>query len=205
MKTFLLTGLTILSWLSISSLPQSFQYSLQLPVPALTQSRVTSCGEAVLVMAYNYANPQTTLAEADVIQYAISQNYFTPDRAPFTSPANMVNLVQHYQADYTTGNVTNPAKALNLLARNIQQGQPVMIDVTTWLDQPFSGAHFVLVTGLSIDPSNDKLVITIHYNNPLTGRNESAPWDGKTGIWNAWQNNRDPSGAGWWLVITPQK
>jgi hypothetical protein len=205
MKTFLLTGLTILSWLSISTLTQSFQYSLQLQVPALTQSRVTSCGEAVLVMAYNYANPQTTLTEPDVIQYAIVHSYFTPEHAPFTSPANMGDLLKHYQAAYNTGNVTNPARALNLLARNIQQGQPVMIDITTWLDQPYSGAHFVLVTGLSIDPSNDKLVVTVHYNNPLTGRNESAPWDGKTGIWNAWQKNGDPGGAGWWLVISPQK
>ncbi len=40
----------------------------------------------------------------------------------------------------------------------------------------------------------------------LPAHNESAPWSGHAGVWNAWQNNGDPGGAGWWLVIpAPEK
>ena len=47
--------------------------------------------------------------------------------------------------------------------------------------------------------------VVIYYNDPLTAHNESAPWSDAGGIWNAWQNNGDPDGAGWWLVISRLK
>jgi hypothetical protein len=153
-------------------------------------------------MAYNYQYPQTPLNEADVIQYAIQKGYYTPGAAPFASPANMLNIVQRYTKDYVSGNVSTSAEGFELLTQKLQQGQPVIIDVTTHLDRPGSAAHFVLVTGLVSNPNNPQDV-TVYYNNPQTGLNESALYDGNTGVWNAWQNNNDPGGAGWWLAISP--
>lgn len=216
MKTFLLASLIILSFVSLgfanqpgllwgweAYAPRLQQHPLKLEVTPLTQSKATSCGEAVMVMAYNYAYPETPLNEGAVIEYAASNGYYTEKRWPYTSPANMLNIVQYYVDDYTTGNVETVKQGLVLLVQKLQKGQPVIIDVLTRLDDPSSGAHFVLVTGIAIDPRNSN-AITIYYNNPLTGRNEAAPWNGDAGVWNAWQKNGDPGGAGWWLVIPPE-
>jgi len=67
---------------------------------------------------------------------------------------------------------------------------------------PQSEAHFVVVTGISVDADRNNAVI-IHYNDPLTGTQESDEWAGSQGVWNAWRTNGDPGGAGWWLVISP--
>jgi hypothetical protein len=183
-------------------LAQSLQdQPIILQVPPLAQSQGTSCGEAVIVMAYNYAHPQSPLAEAQVIAFATENGYFTEDTEPFTSPANMVNITRHYTSDYSSGTVLTADQGLALLIRKLQIGEPVIIDVLTYLDDPASDAHFVLVTGVSVDP-NDASAVTIYYNNPLTGKNESAPWNGEAGIWHAWQNNPDPGGSGWWLVLS---
>lgn len=45
--------------------------------------------------------------------------------------------------------------------------------------------------------------LAVETDAPLTGTRESATWSGAEGIWNAWQNNGDPGGPGWWLSITP--
>lgn len=171
-----------------------------LEVPPLAQSQGTSCGEATIVMTYSYAHPQTPLREADVINYATEEGYFTPGKEPFTSPNNMVNITRHYTLRYSSGVVLNADQGLALLIRNLKTGNPVIIDVLTYLDDPQSDAHFVLVTGVSVDP-NDPSMVIIHYNNPLTGVAESAPWGGDIGMWNAWKNNPDPGGSGWWLVM----
>jgi hypothetical protein len=178
------------------------QEPILLDVPALAQSQGTSCGEAVIAMAYNYAYPETPISEAEVIAYASENGYFTEDTEPFTSPANMVKITRHYAGQYDSGRVISSYDGLALLVRHLRAGQPVIIDVITYLDDPQSDAHFVLVTGISVDPA-DANAITIHYNNPLTGQKESAPWNGDAGIWHAWQNNPDPGGPGWWLVIGP--
>lgn len=173
---------------------------VMLEVPPLAQSQVTSCGEAVIVMTNNYAHPESPLNEADVIAYAAEMGYFTEDAEPFTSPANMVRITRHYTNDFSSGTVSNADQGLALLVRNLKNGDPVIIDVQTDLNDPTSGAHFVVVTGVAVEPTNPS-VITIYYNNPQTGVNESAVWDGETGIWRSWQNNPDPGGSGWWLVI----
>lgn len=198
MKKLILASLICMSLFTLGFTGQPDQYSLHLQVPALAQSWSTSCGEAALVMVYNYAFPQQPLKESDVIQFAVNNGYFTPDRSPFTKPADMANILENYTEDYTGGNVTQPGEGVELLIRNLYEGRPVVIDITTRLNRPGSAAHFVVVTGLVIDQRNN---ITVYYNDPLTGRNESAPWDGNNGVWNAWQHNGDPGGAGWWLVI----
>jgi len=169
-----------------------------LPVAPIQQGRVTSCGEAAIVMAHNYAHPDSPLDEASVIEYAISQGYYTPELKPFTSPANMVRIVQGYGDNYSTGEVINADQGLVLLLLNLESGNPVIIDVRTRFNDPAAAAHFVVVVGISVGPGNS---ITVLYNDPFTGRGEASPWEGEDGLWNAWQHNDDPGGAGWWLVI----
>jgi len=173
-----------------------------LQISPLAQLQATSCGEAVIVMTYNYAHPESPLNEADVIAYASENGYFTEAAEPFTSPKDMVKITRHYTKDYSSGTVFSSNQGLALLIRRLENGEPVIIDVQTDLNDPTSGAHFVVVTGVAVD-ANDPDLITIYYNNPQTGVNESAMWGGETGIWRSWQNNPDPGGSGWWLVISP--
>ena len=173
---------------------------MNLPVEALVQSKATSCGEAVIVMAYNYAYPETQASEEEIIEYAVREGYYTEGEYPYTSPENMVKIAEGYAETVSTGTVDEADEALALLTQKLTGGDPVIIDVLTRLDDPQSGAHFIVVTGLEIDPENPE-AIKIKYNDPLMGRNRSGDWLGSEGLWNAWQNNGDPGGAGWWLMI----
>jgi hypothetical protein len=178
------------------------QGPLDLDVPIVRQSIGTSCGEAAIVMAYNYAHPKTPISEQEAIKYATTNGYFTVETPPYTSPANMVNIAKFYADDVSTGTVRNSDQGLRLLVQKLQNGTPVIIDVLSNFADPGSEAHFVVVTGVSLDPNHETEMI-IHYNDPLTGTKESASWSGKEGLWNAWQNNGDPGGPGWWLTIPP--
>lgn len=174
---------------------------MNLPVDAILQSKVTSCGPAVIVMAYNYANPEKQIDEQEVIEYASGEEYYTEKKFPFTSPENMVKIAKDYaKGTVSSGTVDDPDEALALLTEKLTGGDPVVIDVLVRLDNPYSGAHFVVVTGMAVDPRNPRAV-KIFYNDPLWGRNRSSDWLGDEGIWNAWKNNRDPGGSGWWMVI----
>lgn len=184
---------------SISRLQQD---PLNLQVDVIQQSRGTSCGEAVIAMIYNYASPQTPVSEQEVIEYAAAHGYYAEDFPPFTSPANMVKIAEYYADDISTGRVTNSGQGLALLIQKLRNGEPITIDVLSNFSDPQSEAHFVVVTGISVD-SNRGNAVVIHYNDPLTGTKESADWAGNEGVWNAWQNNGDPGGSGWWLVISP--
>lgn len=114
--------------------------------------------------------------------------------------ACVVKIARYYADDVSSGRVHTIEKGLALLVTKLQNDEPVIIDVLTYLDDPSSSAHFIVVTGVSMDPNRAGAII-IHYNNPLTGRSESAYWEGDGGIWNAWQNNPDLGGPGWWMVI----
>ena len=184
------------------SLSQLQNEPVHLPVPLLKQSRGTSCGEAVIAMTYNYAYPATPITEQQVIEYATASGYFTEDLPPFTSPANMVKIAEHYSDQVSTGIVYSSGQGLALLRERLYDGDPVIIDVLSNFSDPQSEAHFVVVTGISVDPNRNNAVI-IHYNDPLTGTAESADWDGREGVWNAWWTNGDPGGPGWWMVISP--
>jgi hypothetical protein len=176
------------------------QGPLILSVQPIQQSQVTSCGEAAITMAYNHAYPQTPVQESNVIAYATEMGYFTADRPPFTSPASMLKIAKHYTDEVSSGRALTQSRGLALLFQKIQNNEPVIIDVLTRLSDPDSGAHFVVVTGVSLDESNGNTIL-IHYNNPLTGLGETAPWSGTDGLWKAWQKNGDPGGAGWWMAI----
>lgn len=176
------------------------QQPLILPVEPAAQMQVTSCGEAAVTMAYNYAYSENLIREPDVIAYATEAGYFTPDQPPFTSPANMLKIAKNYTDEVSSGRVLTQSQGLRLLVQKLQNNEPVIIDVRTRLDDPTAGAHFVVVTGISIDPNHENTIL-IYYNDPLTGRSESAPWAGDEGIWNAWKNNDDPGGSGWWMTI----
>lgn len=171
---------------------------MNLPVAAILQSKYTSCGEAVIVMAYNYAYPEEQISEQEVIDYAADHGLYTERKWPFTSPENMVKIAQHYADTVSTGTVTDADQALALLTEKLTGGDPVVIDILVRLDRPESGAHFVVVTGLDLTKSNQP---KIYFNDPLTGKNRWSYWLGGEGVWNAWQNNGDPGGSGWWMVI----
>jgi hypothetical protein len=68
---------------------------------------------------------------------------------------------------------------------------------------PESEAHFIVVTGISMDTQRANAIV-IHYNDPFTGTQKSDDWAGPQGVWNAWKSNDDPGGSGWWLVLTPE-
>jgi len=174
---------------------------LILDVPMVKQSSGTSCGEAVIAMAYNYAYPETPLTEQAVIEYATAHGYFTPSVSPYTSPANMINIARNYTEHVSSGTVTNSSRGLSLLIQSLRKGEPMTIDVLSNFHDPESEAHFIVVTGISVDPQRGNAIV-IHYNDPLTGTKESTDWAGSQGVWNAWQNNADPGGPGWWMVIS---
>lgn len=176
------------------------QGPLILPLGPVQQSQVTSCGEAAITMTYNHAYPENPIAERDVIAYATEMGYFTADRPPFTSPANMVKIAERFADQVSSGRVITQEQGLLLLFQNLQKNEPVIIDVLTRLNDPTSSAHFIVVTGISTDEDQEDAIL-IHYNNPLTGQKESAAWAGAEGVWNAWQKNGDPGGAGWWMTI----
>jgi len=185
-----------------SSIARLQQEPLDIQVDVIQQSKSTSCGEAVIVMAYNYAHPQTLINEQEVIEYATAQGYFTEAVPPFTSPTNMVKIARHYTDKISTGTVLSSNQGLLLIIQRLRAGEPVIIDVLSNFSDPGSEAHFILVTGISTDPNRENAIV-IHYNDPLTGTKESDDWSGGEGIWNAWQNNGDPGGPGWWMVISP--
>lgn len=186
------------------SISQLHDKPVILPVPILKQSRGTSCGQAVIAMAHNYADPDTPITEQEVIEYATANGYFTEDLSPFTSPANMVRIAQHYADDISTGTVFSSGQGVSLLQQKLQNGEPVIIDVLSDFTDPESEAHFVVVTGISVDPTRNNAVL-IHYNDPLTGTQKTDDWEGTQGLWNAWRTNGDPGGPGWWLVISPPR
>lgn len=173
---------------------------MNLPVDAILQSELTSCGEAVIVMAFNYAHPETRINERSVIEYAVDQGYYSERKHPYTSPENMVKIAEHYADSVKSGTVTDADEGLAFLTETLTGGDPVIIDIRTRLYDPRSGAHFVVVTGLEIDPDNPNAT-KIYYNDPLQQESRSAKWLGREGVWNAWQTNGDPGGAGWWMVI----
>lgn len=185
-----------------SSIKRLQQESLNIQVDAIQQSKTTSCGEAVIVMAYNYAYPEPPINEQEVIDYATAQGYFTEGVPPFTSPSNMLKIAQQYADKVSSGTVLSSNQGLLLLIQRLGAGQPVIIDVLSNFSDPDSEAHFILVTGISTDPDREHAIL-IHYNDPLTGTKETDDWSGSEGVWHAWQNNGDPGGPGWWMVISP--
>lgn len=176
------------------------QGPLKIDVAPFRQLKSTSCGEAVIAMVYNYTYPLAPINEQEVIDYAVAEKYYTEDLSPFTSPANMVKIAKHYTKDVSTGTVTTSKRGLELLVEKLYDQEPVIIDVLSNFNDPQSEAHFIVITGISMDPQRENAVV-IDYNDPLTGTSESADWEGETGVWNAWQSNQDPGGSGWWLVI----
>ena len=199
-----LAALMVLAFTEVrvrSSISRLQAEPLMLNVPVFQQAWSTSCGEAVIAMVYNYAYPESPLTEQEVIRYASANGYYTPDEYPYTSPANMVKIANYYADNVATGRVLNSRQGLALLTQKLRKGDPVIIDVLSDFSDPESEAHFIVVTGISVAPARGDAVI-IHYNDPLTGTQESDDWLGPQGVWNAWRTNGDPGGSGWWLVIS---
>ncbi len=191
-------------WHRQTSIAQLAREPLLLEVPIFQQAQGTSCGEAVIAMTYNYAHPDDPITEAEVIEYATTSEYYTPEQFPYTSPANMLKITQHYTNEFSSGKVYSAGQGLSLLMNKLSKGDPIIIDVLSDFADPESEAHFIVVTGISMDASRDNTVV-IHYNDPFTGTKKTDDWASAQGVWNAWHMNDDPGGAGWWLVLTPER
>ena len=109
---------------------------MNLPVDAILQLKYTSCGEAAIMMAYNYAYPETKISEQEVIDFALSEGYFTERKPPFTSPADMVKIAEHYADTVSTGKVKTADEGLELLTKKLTSGDPVIIDSLARLYDP---------------------------------------------------------------------
>jgi len=197
-------GLLLVAFTRVFARPSTAELQgqpLNLEVATLKQSRSTSCGEAVIAMTYNFADPNHPITEAEVIQYATINKYYIANRSPYTSPANMVKIAKYFTKNISTGRAFSSGQGLALLIQELRSGEPVIIDVLSNFHDPESEAHFIVITGISLD-SNRENAIVIHYNDPLTSTKEASDWAGSEGLWNAWQTNNDPGGSGWWLVIS---
>jgi hypothetical protein len=115
----------------------------------------------------------------------------------------MVKIAEHYTDEVDHGTVRTQSQGLSLLLSKLRRSEPVTIDVLSNFSDPDSEAHFIVVTGISVDSQRGNAVV-IHYNDPLTGTEKSSDWSGSEGLWNAWQSNDDPGGPGWWLVISAE-
>jgi hypothetical protein len=113
----------------------------------------------------------------------------------------MVKIAENYADEVSSRNVLSSRQGLALLIQSLRRGDPVIIDVLSDFTDPESEAHFIVVTGVSVDSGRANTVV-IHYNDPLTGTQSSADWLGEQGVWNAWRTNGDPGGSGWWMVIS---
>jgi len=185
------------------SVAQLQKEPLNLDVPVVQQAWGTSCGEAVIAMAHNFAYPESPITEGKVIEYATINGYYTPEKSPYTSPANMVKIARYYTRDVSSGRVYSSSQGLALLSQQLRGGDPVVIDVLSNFNDPESEAHFIVVTGISADPDREN-AFQIQYNDPLTGTKQTGTWEGNNGVWNAWHTNKDPGGPGWWLVISTE-
>jgi hypothetical protein len=100
------------------------------------------------------------------------------------------------------GQMTNSQQAWMFLVSQIMVGHPVIVDVTTIINDIDSQAHFVVVTGFSLTDA------TIDYNDPYgyiapdkhQANQERVSW---TTFWNSWSNNGDDNGEGngWYMVV----
>jgi hypothetical protein len=115
----------------------------------------------------------------------------------------MVKIAEQYASNVSHGTVRTQNQGLSLLLSRLRRGEPVTIDVLSNFKDPTSEAHFIVITGISIDTQRGNVVV-VHYNDPLTGTKMSSDWSGAEGVWNAWQSNGDPGGAGWWMVISSE-
>jgi hypothetical protein len=197
-------GLLLASFTQVFARPSASQLKeapIDLQVPVLKQLQSTSCGEAVIAMAYNYMYPESPITESEVISYAKTNEYYRANTSPYTSPTNMVKIAKYYTKNISTGRVFTSGQGLALLSDKLRNEEPVIIDVLSNFHDPESEAHFVIVTGISVDSNRDNAIV-IHYNDPLSGTEETSDWTGSQGIWNAWYTNNDPGGPGWWLVIS---
>src|SRR5215207_6107650 len=167
-----------------SSTEQLAREPILLQVPVFQQAEGTSCGEAVIAMTYNYAHPDTPIREAQVIQYATENEYYTPGIYPYTSPANMLKITKYYTNDFSSGKAYTASQGLAVLLKHLRDGEPIIIDVLSDFSDPESEAHFIVVTGIATDPSRNNAVV-IHYNDPFTGTKKMDDWAGGQGVWNA--------------------
>ena len=183
---------------------------ISIHVPPISQQSagVHACGPAALLMALRYANVvNQNYSLADIIKVATDNDYYLPNDPDgvYTSPDNMVKLAGEYTAGYVSGS-GNTIKyyALDLLLDQLYLNIPVITDVTQPLAGPDPKPHYVLVTGLYIDNSENTGKVMIKYNNPwpenINYAKQEANFDT---FFQSWMTNGDDDdkGNGWYMYI----
>jgi hypothetical protein len=178
-------------------------------VPLYQQPTSETCGEAAFVMAWNYAHPDQMLDLNTVIALAIQNGWYIPGDpvGVYTSPAHMQEMASHYATQNNaltpgTGQMVDEQQALLFLFSQIIMGRPVVVDVNTIIGDTQSGAHFVVVTGISLIDGE------IEYNDPYgyigpTEHQADKKRERWTTFWESWRNNGDDNnkGNGWYMVV----
>ena len=202
-------------WNDEPVVPHPYYYaSPSLNVQTLQQDPLPSsnCGETSIAMAYDFAH-NSNMTVKNATDDATNWGLYTKNNPPFTSTAQMVSIAQHYAGDTQSGHVdaNDPEAGMKLIMGQIQKGNPVIVDYSehpsaTNTDLDANHAHYVVVTGFSIDSRKDEQ-LSITYNDPEYGKSTTTDW--KT-FQNTWYHNNDynipgdNAGNGWWMVIPHQ-
>lgn len=178
-------------------------------VPLYSQPTAETCGETAFVMAWNYIHPDKALDIREVISFATQEGWYVPSdpAGVYTSPSHMYDMGNYYAGQHGSpspevGHMTDSQQALTFLFSQMMLGRPVIVDVTTIIDDIDSAAHFVVVTGVSLTDA------TIEYNDPYgyiapdkhQANQERVKW---STFWNSWRNNGDNNGEGngWYMIV----
>jgi hypothetical protein len=100
-----------------------------------------------------------------------------------------------------SGNVdiNDKEAAKQFLISELQNGNPVVIDVSVYLGTPKTGdAHFIVITGY--DPRTGEFIYNDPYGQGVKAKKGSETFDN---IWLSWVGNSDGNylGHGWYMVI----
>jgi len=141
-----------------------------------------ACGEASATMALQYAGKDVNLNS--LTDQAIEKGYYTPNDQPFTSPANLANILRENGATVFEGNAPNSDIGRAILFSHLDSGAPVIVDVTIQTkivqNKKDALAHFVVVTELTVDN-------TVKFNDPYSNgagaSGRDADWKNFSSAW----------------------
>ena len=162
-------------------------------------TKYNACGEASATMALQYVGKDVNLNS--LTDQAIEKGYYTPNDQPFTSPANLANILRENGATVIEGNAPNGDMGRAILFAHLELDAPVIVDVTVQTTKEGKDtAHFVVVTELTVDN-------TVKFNDPYSNgagaKARSSDWQNFS---SAWEENSDADiwgGKYWYAAVYP--
>ncbi len=160
-------------------------------------STKNACGPTALLMVLDYYGENKTLPEViRSFKFSPDQGGFDPDCEQNPVCLSAGALQQIAQSTYNMSVISGDGWTFDQVYESLQNGQPVIADVT-WRLVPGGTGHFVVIYG--IDREN-KLV---YYHDPFEGADQSASWDEFSASWNGPVDAGDPlqpSGHNSWAM-----